>query len=113
MAGLLDDGDVIAWIFQRTKPYTVAVLRPGVNRHADTSDAIIREHGRRYVALREQGIISIYLPFWGDADISGIGVFERTADEVHEILQDDPGVQAGVFDYTLYTGRGFPGDALR
>lgn len=95
-----------------TKPYTVVVLRPGPHRHSEGANAIVFEHGRRNMALRAEGTMAIVLPIGGGADISGISVFDRSAGEVREIMDGDPGVQAGLFVYDLYEGRGFPGDAL-
>ncbi|GAA1971404.1 hypothetical protein [Microbacterium deminutum] len=110
VSGISDEA--MSRIRATTKPYTVVVLRPGPNRHSEGADAIIFEHGRRNMALRAQGTMAIVLPVGGDADISGIGVFDRSLDEVREIIDGDPGVEAGVFVYDLYESRGFPGDAL-
>ena len=36
----------------------------------------------------------------------------RPAEETKEIMDGDPGVQAGLFVYEVHPCRGFPGDAL-
>jgi hypothetical protein len=47
-----------------------------------------------------------------DSDLAGIGIFHTTAEETKEIMDGDPGVQAGLFVYEVHPCRGFPGDAL-
>ncbi len=110
VSGISDDD--MARIPAMTKPYTIVVLRPGPHRRQEGTQATVFEHGRRNMALRAQGTMPIVLPIGGGADISGISVFDRTVAEVREIMDDDPGVQAGLFVYDVYEGRGFPGDAL-
>jgi hypothetical protein len=39
-------------------------------------------------------------------------VFAATVEETTEIMEGDPGVQAGVFVYDVHPCMGFPGDAL-
>lgn len=110
VSGITDDE--MRRVLALAKPYFVVVLRPGPNRHMDGVDALVWEHGRRNMALRADGTMAIVLPVGGDADISGIGVFDRSEGEVRRIMDGDPAVQAGVFVYDLYASRGFPGAAL-
>jgi uncharacterized protein YndB with AHSA1/START domain len=84
---------------------TASFIRPAV-------DSIIWEHGRRNMALAQAGLLSIVLPVADDSDLAGIGVFAATPDEVRQIMDDDPGVRAGIFTYDLHPVRGFPGAAL-
>ena len=44
--------------------------------------------------------------------MSGIGIFDTSVDETRRIMDDDPGVRAGIFTYEVHATRGFPGDAL-
>jgi len=108
--GITDDD--MRSVLASTKRYTVLILRPGPNRHSEGADKIVWEHGRRNLALRAEGALSVILPVGGEADVSGIGVFGLDIDATREIVQGDPGVQAGVFVYELYETRSFPGDAL-
>ena len=42
----------------------------------------------------------------------GIGVFAASVEDTIAIMNDDPGVAAGVFIYQVHPCLGFPGDAL-
>jgi uncharacterized protein YndB with AHSA1/START domain len=93
-------------------PYTAALLfctdkfvRPAVN-------PIVWEHGRRNMALAQEGVLAVVLPVGDDTSLAGIGVFAASAQETAEILNDDPGVRAGIFSYELHPVRGFPGATL-
>jgi hypothetical protein len=107
--GISDDD--MKRLLASSRPYTVVLLRPGPKRHEAGADKIVWEHGRRNMALRAAGTLSVVLPI-GSPDVSGIGIFNCDVDATRAIMQGDPGVQAGVFVYDLYESRGFPGDAL-
>lgn len=99
-------------MLQRTRPYTVLILKKGVNYGADGSDAIIWEHGRRNFSLREDGKLAIVCPVTDDSDVTGIGIFDLTVEETRAVMEEDPGVRAGLFVYEVHASRGFPGSAL-
>jgi hypothetical protein len=44
--------------------------------------------------------------------LTGPVVFNLDVDETIKIMDDDPGVKAGVFIYEVHPARSFPGDAL-
>ena len=94
------------------KPYSVAILKKGLNFDDDASPGIIWEHGRRNFGLRDDGVLAVVLPVTDGSDVCGIGVFAATVDDTTAIMRDDPGVTAGVFTYEVHACRGFPGDAL-
>ena len=95
----------------KTKGYTFLMLRPGPRRFEPGADKIIWEHGRRNFALRAEGILSIVCPI-GNGEIAGIGILDRTVEEVDALMKEDPAVKAGVLVYELHACRSFPGDAL-
>ena len=95
-----------------TKDYCLMVLKAGPNRHAPGVDAIVWEHGRRNFSLRADGSLSIVCPVGDGSDVCGIGIFDLTVDAARRIMDEDPGVRAGVFTYELHPCRSFPGDAL-
>lgn len=97
----------------QVKRYTVALLRKTDKCIRPDVDPIIREHGRRNMALVEADELLVVLPVSDDPSLAGIGVFAGGADRVASILDGDPGVKAGIFRYELYCARGFPGAALR
>lgn len=73
---------------------------------------IVWEHGRRNFALRLEGVLSIVGPIFDGGNLEGLGIFNATPEETKKIMDEDPGVQAGVFVYEIYTCRSFPGDCL-
>jgi hypothetical protein len=96
----------------QTKEYCVVILRAGPNRYKNDVDRVIWEHGRRNFALREEGVLSIVCPVADGSDVNGIGIFNTSVDKVRQIMDGDPGVQAGIFLYEAHPCRGFPGDRL-
>jgi hypothetical protein len=72
------------------KTYTAMVLKAGPNRHMDGVEKII----------------------WGHARVCGLAIFDLDPAETAEVMDEDPGVQAGVFVYEVHPCRSFPGDTL-
>ena len=94
------------------KTYTLMVLRKTTKYERPAHDAIVLEHGRRNMALVEAGLLNVVCPVGSDPELAGIGIFNADVDQVRAIYDEDPGVQAGIFQVDLYTCRGFPGAAL-
>jgi hypothetical protein len=94
------------------KAYSVVILQQGPKYGDETAPAIIWEHGRRNFGLRDDGVLAVVLPVIDGSDVCGIGVFNATVEDAAAIMDDDPGVAAGVFTYQVHPCRGFPGDAL-
>ena len=95
-----------------TKAYSLVLLKAGPKRHEPGVESIIWEHGRRNHALRVEGVLAIVCPINDGSDLSGLALFNAGPDETVRIMDDDPGVQAGVFVYEVHICRGFPGDRL-
>jgi hypothetical protein len=95
-----------------TKDYTLMLLKEGPNWSTPDRDRIVWEHGRRNFALRADGVLPIVCPIFDDSPWCGIGIFEAPGAEVARIMDDDPGVRAGVFEYEVHPVRGFPGSVL-
>jgi len=96
----------------QTKSYTVVILRKTAKYGEPGTDKIIWEHGRRNFQLREEGLLPIVCPVRDESDVSGVGIFTATPEEVKKIYDEDPGVKAGVFTYEIHACRSFPGDSL-
>ncbi len=94
------------------RSYSLVILKAGPNKQTPEAEQIVWEHGRRNFALREAGLLSIVCPVRDESDVSGIGIFNATVEETKKIMDEDPGVQAGVFVYELHACRSFPGDCL-
>jgi hypothetical protein len=95
-----------------TKSYCVVILKAGPKKHEAGIQQIIWEHGRRNFALRAEGKLAIVCPVNDGTEISGIGIFSTSLEETRQLMEEDPGVQAGVFTYELHPCRSFPGDSL-
>jgi hypothetical protein len=104
--------DFMREMISKTKNYCIVILKAGPNRNAPGVEKIIWEHGRRNFALRADGVLPIVCPIADGSNISGIGIFNASVDEVKRIMDEDPGVKEGVFVYEIHVCRGFPGDCL-
>ncbi len=94
------------------KAYCLLILKAGPNRAMPGVESIIWEHGRRNFALRAAGLLSIACPVGDGTEVCGIGIFNADVQQVRDIMDGDPGVQAGVFVYDLHPSRGLPGSCL-
>jgi len=97
----------------KTKEYNIVLLKPGPR--ADDYPDIKRtlwEHARRNFSLRADGLLSIVCPVTAETGVSGMGIFKTSAEETRNIMDGDPGVQAGIFVYEIHPCRSFPGDSL-
>jgi uncharacterized protein YndB with AHSA1/START domain len=104
--------DIMRTRFTGMADYTTVLLRTTDAFVRPSVDPIIWEHGRRNMALEANGVFAIVLRLTDDTDLAGIGVFAATPDEVRVIMDDDPGVRAGIFTYDIHPARGFPGATL-
>jgi len=96
----------------KTGAYTLVLLKEGPNYSAPDAGPVIFEHGRRNFALRAEGVLAIVCPVMDDSELCGMGIFNASEEETEDIMDGDPGVQAGTFTYELHPVRSFPGDAL-
>ncbi len=95
-----------------TRNYSIVILKAGPKRNEDGVEKIIWEHGRRNFALRAEGVLPIVCPVTDESDVAGIGIFDASVEEVQKIMDEDPGVKAGVFVYEIHACRSFPGASL-
>jgi len=95
-----------------TKNYCVVILKAGPHRYEDGVEKIIWEHVRRNFELRANGVISIVCPISDGSNVTGVGIFHASVEEVKKIMDEDPGVQAGVFVYEIHATRSFQGGNL-
>lgn len=93
------------------KPYSLALLSWGPERHMDGADATELEHQRRMVSLRADGVIAILCPVISDT-VSGVAIMTVPPEEAREIMDGDPCVKASMILCEVYPCAGFPGDAL-
>jgi hypothetical protein len=95
-----------------SRDYSAVILRKAPGYNLPGAEKIVWEHGRRNFALRAEGILSIVCPVRDGGEVTGVGIFNGTVDEIRKVMDDDPGVKAGVFVYEIHACRGFPGDRL-
>lgn len=96
----------------QSRAYTLVLLTETPKRREPGADAVVWEHGRRNFALRAQGVLPIVCPVTDDSSLSGIGIFDASPEQVAAIMDEDPGVKAGLFSYEIHPVRGFPGSVL-
>jgi hypothetical protein len=107
------DGSECRWArVAKARPYTVLVLHTTAAFARPACDAVVWEHGRRNMALVDAGLLSVVLPIADDSGIAGYGVFDADLETTRRIMDDDPGVRAGIFSVELHPVRGFPGSCL-
>jgi len=97
----------------KTSAYQIVLLKPGPTA-ADYPEIkkLLWEHARRNFSLRADGMLSIVCPVTAETGVSGMGIFNVSADETKNIMDGDPAVQAGVFVYEIHPCKSFPGDRL-
>jgi hypothetical protein len=102
----------------QTRPYTVVILKAGPRfspngpqRDPEVA-SIIWTHGKRNLALRLAGLLRVVCPIADGSDVTGVGIFDATAEHVERIIVADPAIQAGVLAYEIHPTRSFPGSAL-
>ena len=96
----------------RASSYTAVLLEKSARFERPNVDKIIWEHGRRNMSLAESGLLAVVLPVGDDSGLAGIGVFTTDPETTRTIMDDDPGVRAGIFEYHVHPVRGFPGASL-
>ncbi len=96
----------------KSRTYTIVLLRATPKKNEPDADKIVWEHGRRNFLLRAEGVLPIVCPILDDSGVSGIGIFNADLQKTKQIMDEDPGVQAGIFAYEIHPCRSFPGDAL-
>ena len=95
------------------RPYTAVLLRKTPKYKLPQAGPTVWEHGRRNMALEEHGVLAVVLPVNNDpSDWAGLAIFTASPEEVREIMDNDPGVKAGIFSYEIHPVRGFPGSSL-
>jgi hypothetical protein len=94
------------------KPYTLVAFKAGPKGEEPGANKLIREHGRRNLQLRKEGLVNIIIALRDEWEIEGMDVFTTGVDETRRIMEEDPAVKAGVLTYEIHPAVSFPGDAL-
>ena len=101
----------IRQLAETAKPYSLALLWWGPDRHMAGAEATEREHQRRMVSLRADGVIAILCPVASET-LAGVAIMNLPLGEARAMMDGDPCVQAGMMVCEVHSCHGFPGDAL-
>jgi hypothetical protein len=93
------------------RPYSVVLLWWGEERNRTGADEIEKEHQRRMVSLRADGVIAILCPV-GSETLAGIAILNQRVAEAQVTMDGDPCVGAKMMRAEVHECHGFPGDAL-
>ena len=104
--------DYMREMLKVSNTYSIVILKDGPQRRQDGVEKIVWEHGRRNFALRAEGKLAIVCPVPDNSEVDGIGIFTTSLEETKQIMDEDPGVKAGVFIYEVHPCRSFGGDSL-
>ena len=96
----------------RMRDYTIVLLKMTAKRDEPGVNDFILEHARRNLALREEGLASIICPVFGDPHFAGLYIFNTDVTEAKNIMEEDPAVKAGIFQFDVYSCKSMPGDSL-
>ncbi len=97
----------------QAKQYSIVILkRAAAYAELPATEKIVWEHGRRNMALNASGELAAACPIHDDANLSGVGIFNRDPEAVRAIMAQDPGVLAGIFAFEIHPCRGFPRSSL-
>jgi len=96
----------------KARSYAAVFLKAGPNYGSEGARAVIWEHGRRNFELRAAGKLALVGPITDESGYCGLGVFSTSLDEARSLMDEDPGVRAGIFTYEVHPWRSFPGDGL-
>ena len=103
-------------MLEKSRQYCVVLLTPtaAYDPNAAKDSAQCRTswaHARRNFELRAAGKMPLVGPILAPPYV-GLAVFAVPAEEVAEIMEEDPAVKAGLFTFEIMPWRSFPGDAL-
>jgi len=101
----------IRQLVEKARPYSIALLSWGPERHMDGAEATELEHQRRMVSLRADGVIAILCPVGSDT-LAGVAIMNLPADEARAVMDGDPCVRAKMMVCEVHACHSFPGDAL-
>lgn len=105
--------DFMKQMLTTVRVYTIVLLKAGPQANLPDAPQLTWEHARRNFQLRAEGKLLIVCPVMDHPVMRGVGIFNTDAEQTKKIMDEDPGVAAGLFTYEICTGRSFPGDALK
>ena len=100
-----------------TRPYTICILRPGPRYQRPGPERewvtdVIWEHAKRNYALLISGLKRVVCPVADGSDVVGVSIYDANQDDVKRIMQEDPGVKAGLLAFEIHPTFSFPESSL-
>ena len=99
-------------MLRKARPYTVVILHKTPRRDDPGADDVVWEHGRRNFELRREKKLLVVCPMNDDTDVRGLCIFSTSTEETRTIMDEDPAIKAGIFNYEIHATRSFAGDSL-
>ncbi len=99
-------------MLSKSKNYYLVILKKTDKYNEPGVEKILYEHGKRNFELREAGLLSIVCRIKDHGEISGVGIFNTSFEELKLIMAEDPGVKSGIFSYDVHLCSSFAGDSL-
>ena len=97
------------------KPYVLVVLTKGENYGlSDTPRIIQSEHLPYIFEQRRDNEMVLTMPVMdNESNLAAVAIYNtKDKEEVKRLMDKDPAIMAGVFNYEIVTGMGLPGDKL-
>ena len=107
--------EIVPELASAIKPYVLLIYKKGPNYNSPDKQKIIQGEHLPYVFdLRHRGIMSMAIPVMEpESEVAAIGIYNITdKEEITRFVQQDPGVQKGLFTYELLNCMGMKGDTL-
>lgn len=92
------------------RSYSLVFFKPGPNCGGDMAPRLMWEHARRNLGLRDAGVMAAALTVLDGSEVWAVRAFTGTVEDTTAIMNDDPGVAAGVFAFEVHPCRGFAAD---
>ena len=73
-----------------------------------SESAALVEHAGKNFELHEKGILKIICPVFENPQLRGLYIFDAGIEQVKEIMEADPAVREGIFEYEVYPCRSLP-----
>jgi len=97
------------------KPYVLLILTKGENYGLNDTPRIIQSEHLPYVfQQRDDHHMVLTMPVMDNSSsIAAVAIYNSTdKEEVKKLVEKDPAIQAGIFNYEILSSIGLPGDTL-
>jgi|GEM_PF-138384 len=99
-------------MISQSREYTLVILKRTPKLGEPGADKIAWEHARRNFTLRADNLLPIVCRISDGTELSGVGILNTDLEAARKLMDEDPGVKAGIFVYELHACGSFPGSCL-